>query len=70
LAFFTRTQTGSLVSRMAAINETLRVVGVVLSESMSVLLNLVLVLAAMFCCPAKWPGNGAAAARAGDAAVL
>ena len=48
LAFFTRTQTGSLVSRMDDINETQRVVGVVLSESVSVLLNLVLVLAAMF----------------------
>jgi ATP-binding cassette, subfamily B, bacterial len=47
LAFFTRTQTGSLVSRMEDINETQRVVGVVLSESLSVLLNLVLVLAAM-----------------------
>ena len=49
LAFFTRTQTGSLVSRMDGdINETQRVVGVLLSESVSVLLNLVLVLAAMF----------------------
>jgi ATP-binding cassette subfamily B protein len=48
LAFFTRTQTGSLVSRMDDVNETQRVVGVVLSESLSVLLNLVLVLAAMF----------------------
>jgi ATP-binding cassette subfamily B protein len=48
LAFFTRTQTGSLVSRMDDINETQRVVGVVLSEAVSVLLNLVLVLAAMF----------------------
>jgi len=48
LAFFTRTQTGSLVSRMDDINETQRVVGVLLSEALSVLLNLVLVLAAMF----------------------
>jgi ATP-binding cassette, subfamily B, bacterial len=48
LAFFTRTQTGSLVSRMDDVNETQRAVGVVLSESLSVLLNLVLVLAAMF----------------------
>jgi ATP-binding cassette subfamily B protein len=48
LAFFTRTQTGSLVSRMDDINETQRVVGVMLSESVSVLLNLVLVLVAMF----------------------
>jgi ATP-binding cassette, subfamily B, bacterial len=48
LAFFTRTQTGALVSRMDDIDETQRVVGVVLSESVSVLLNLVLVLAAMF----------------------
>jgi ATP-binding cassette, subfamily B, bacterial len=49
LAFFTRTQTGSLVSRMNGdINETQRAVGVLISESASVLLNLVLVLAAMF----------------------
>ena len=49
LAFFTRTQTGSLVSRLDGdINETQRLVGVLLSESVSVLLNLVLVLAAMF----------------------
>jgi ATP-binding cassette, subfamily B, bacterial len=48
LAFFTRTQTGSLVSRMEDINETQRAVGGLLSESLSVLLNLVLVLAAMF----------------------
>ena len=48
LAFFTRTQTGSLVSRLDDVNETQRVVGVVMSESLSVLLNLVLVLAAMF----------------------
>jgi ATP-binding cassette subfamily B protein len=49
LAFFTRTQTGSLVSRMNDdINETQRAVGVLMSESVSILLNLVLVLAAMF----------------------
>ena len=49
LAFFTRTQTGSLVSRMDDdIDETQQAVGVVMSESVSVLLNLVLVLAAMF----------------------
>ena len=48
LAFFTRTQTGSLVSRMDDISETQRAVGVLMSESVSVLLNLVLVLAAMF----------------------
>jgi ATP-binding cassette subfamily B protein len=48
LAFFTRTQTGALVSRMDDINETQQAVGVLMSESVSVLLNLVLVLAAMF----------------------
>jgi ATP-binding cassette, subfamily B, bacterial len=49
LAFFTRTQTGSLVSRMDGdINETGQAVGVLISESLSVLLNLALVLAAMF----------------------
>jgi ATP-binding cassette, subfamily B, bacterial len=49
LAFFTRTQTGSLVSRMDGdINETGQAVGVLVSESLSVLLNLVLVLAALF----------------------
>jgi ATP-binding cassette subfamily B protein len=48
LAFFTRTQTGSLVSRMDDINETQRAVGGLMSESLAVLLNLVLVLAAMF----------------------
>jgi ATP-binding cassette subfamily B protein len=48
LAFFTRAQTGSLVSRMDDIDETQRVVGVVMSESVSVLLNLALALAAMF----------------------
>jgi ATP-binding cassette subfamily B protein len=48
LAFFTRTQTGSLVSRMEDIDETQRAVGSLLSESLSVLLNMVLVLTAMF----------------------
>jgi ATP-binding cassette subfamily B protein len=48
LAFFTRTQTGSLVSRMDDIEETSHVVGVLMSESVSVLLNLALTLAAMF----------------------
>jgi ATP-binding cassette, subfamily B, bacterial len=48
LAFFTRAQTGSLVSRMDDINETQRAVRLLTSESLSVLLNLVLVLAAMF----------------------
>ena len=48
LAFFTRTQTGALVSRMEDINETQRAVRLLTSESLSVLLNLVLVLAAMF----------------------
>jgi len=48
LAFFTRAQTGSLVSRMDDINETQRAVRVLTSESLSVVLNLVLVLAAMF----------------------
>ena len=49
LAFFTRTQTGALVSRMDGdINETQQAVGVLMSESVFVVLNLVLVLAAMF----------------------
>jgi len=48
LAFFTRTQTGSLVSRMDDVNETQRAVGMLLSEMVGMLLNLVLVLAAMF----------------------
>jgi len=48
LAFFTRTQTGALVSRMEDINETQRAVRLLTSESLMVLLNLVLVLAAMF----------------------
>ncbi len=48
LAFFTRTQTGALVSRMDGdVSETQRAVRLVLSESLSMLLNLVLVLAAM-----------------------
>jgi ATP-binding cassette, subfamily B, bacterial len=49
LAFFTRTQTGALVSRLNNdINDTQQAVGVLIPESVSVLLNLVLVLAAMF----------------------
>jgi ATP-binding cassette, subfamily B, bacterial len=49
LAFFTRTQTGALVSRMDGdINGTQQAVGVLMSQSLSMLLNLVLVLAAMF----------------------
>ena len=49
LAFFTRTQTGALVSRMNDdINETQQAAGVLMSQSVSMLLNLVLVLAAMF----------------------
>ena len=49
LAFFTRTQTGALVSRLDGdISETQQAVGVLMSESVFVLLNLVLVLAAMF----------------------
>ena len=48
LAFFTRAQTGALVSRMDDINETQRAVRLLTSESLSMLLNLVLVLAAMF----------------------
>jgi ATP-binding cassette subfamily B protein len=49
LAFFTRTQTGSLVSRMNDdINETQQAVGLLMSQSVSMLLNLVVVLAAMF----------------------
>src|SRR5207302_4883389 len=49
LAFFTRTQTGALVSRMDGdISETQQAVGVLMPQSVSVLLNLVLVLAAMF----------------------
>jgi ATP-binding cassette subfamily B protein len=49
LAFFTRTQTGALVSRMDGdISETQQAVGLLMSESVYVLLNLVLVLAAMF----------------------
>ena len=48
LAFFTRTQTGSLVSRMDDIDETRHMVGALMSDSVSVLLNLALALAAMF----------------------
>jgi ATP-binding cassette, subfamily B, bacterial len=49
LAFFARTQTGALVSRMDGdISETQQAVGVLMSQSVSVLVNLVLVLAAMF----------------------
>jgi ATP-binding cassette, subfamily B, bacterial len=49
LAFFTRTQTGSLVSRMDDdINSTQQAVVVLMSESLPVVLNVVLVLAAMF----------------------
>jgi ATP-binding cassette subfamily B protein len=48
LAFFTRTQTGSLVARMDDINETQRAVGVLMSRALSVPLNLALALAAMF----------------------
>jgi ATP-binding cassette, subfamily B, bacterial len=49
LAFFTRTQTGSLVSRLNNdINGTQSAVGLLLHRSVSVLLSLVLVLTAMF----------------------
>jgi ATP-binding cassette, subfamily B, bacterial len=49
LAFFTRTQTGALVSRLDGdIDATQRMVGVLMSDSVSTLLNLVLVLATMF----------------------
>ena len=49
LAFFTRTQTGSLVSRLNNdINGTQQAVGLLLHRSVSMVLNLVLVLAAMF----------------------
>jgi ATP-binding cassette subfamily B protein len=49
LAFFTRTQTGSLVSRLNSdINGTQQAVGLLLHRSVSMLLNLVLVLTAMF----------------------
>jgi ATP-binding cassette, subfamily B, bacterial len=48
LAFFTRAQTGSLVSRLDDINETQQAVGALMSQSLSVLLNLILVLTAMF----------------------
>jgi ATP-binding cassette subfamily B protein len=49
LAFFTRTQTGALVSRLDGdIDATQRMVGVLMSDSVSTLLNLVLVLVTMF----------------------
>ena len=49
LAFFTRTQTGALVSRMNDdINDTQQAVYVLMSQTVSMLLSLVLVLAAMF----------------------
>jgi ATP-binding cassette, subfamily B, bacterial len=49
LAFFTRTQTGALVSRLNNdINGTQQAVGLLLHRSVSVLLSLVMVLAAMF----------------------
>jgi len=49
LAFFTRTQTGSLVSRLNSdVNATQRAVGLLLYRSVSTLLTLVLVLSAMF----------------------
>jgi ATP-binding cassette subfamily B protein len=49
LAFFTRTQTGALVSRLDGdINEAQQAVGGLMSQSLSMLLNLALVLAAMF----------------------
>ena len=49
LAFFTRAQTGSLVSRLNNdINGTQQAVGLLLHRSVSVLLSLVMVLTAMF----------------------
>ena len=49
LAFFTRTQTGSLVSRLNNdINGTQQAVGLLLHRSVSVLLSLVMVLTVMF----------------------
>src|SRR6202453_3854683 len=49
LAFFTRTQTGSLVSRLNSdVNATQRAVGLLLYPSVSTLLTLILVLSAMF----------------------
>ena len=67
LAFFTRTQTGSLVSRLNNdIGETQRAVGLLLHRSVSTLLSLVLVLTAMFYLmslrePAVWQTPGVAA---------
>jgi ATP-binding cassette subfamily B protein len=49
LAFFTRSQTGALVSRLDGdINEAQQAAGGLMSQSLSMLLNLALVLAAMF----------------------
>ena len=49
LAFFTRTQTGALVSRLNSdVNEAQRAVGLLLYRSVSTLMTLGLVLAAMF----------------------
>jgi ATP-binding cassette, subfamily B, bacterial len=49
LAFFTRTQTGALVSRLNSdVNATQRAVGLLVYRSVSVLLTLALVLSAMF----------------------
>jgi ATP-binding cassette subfamily B protein len=49
LAFFTRTQTGALVSRLNSdVNETQQAVGLLLYRSVSTLLTLILVLTAMF----------------------
>jgi ATP-binding cassette, subfamily B, bacterial len=49
LAFFTRTQTGALVSRLNNdVNEAQRAVGLLLYRSVSTLMTLALVLAAMF----------------------
>jgi ATP-binding cassette subfamily B protein len=54
LAFFTRTQTGALVSRLDGdIEATQRMVGVLMSDSVSTLLDLVLVLTTMFWL--SWP---------------
>jgi ATP-binding cassette, subfamily B, bacterial len=82
LAFFTRTQTGALVSRMDDINETQQAVGVLMSESLSVLLSLVLALAVVAAQPGRARGDPvvraareggweavAAAAPPGDAAA-
>jgi uncharacterized protein (TIGR02679 family) len=78
LAFFTRTQTGALVSRLDGdISETQQAVGVLMSESVFVLLNLAVVAAQPGraggdpAVPAARQGSreaGAATAPAGDAA--